>query len=128
MKVRVLRNSFAGCPDNAKTGGFSDQSVVHLTIGTEREVHAVSVFSGVVFLMVLNDLDFFVWLPAWLFQVLDGSLPSDWIIGVFDDDPVAVIGPRFVAESLESYTRMVEEDPTLIRMMRDRIDHQIEST
>jgi hypothetical protein len=125
MKIRVLRNSFVGCPDNAKTAGFSDQSVVHLTIGSEREVHAVSFFSCVLFLLVLDDLDFFVWLPAWLFEVLDGSLPSDWIIGVFNDDPVAVIGPRFVAESLESYTRMVEEDPRIVSLMRDRIAHQI---
>lgn len=121
MKARTLRNSFKGCPPAAKPVGFSEQSVVHVQIGSEYEVHALSVFSRVTFLLIVDDLGMFSWLPAWLFEVSERRMPTDWIVSLFNDDPSAVIGPPLIAENLETYSRFVEQEPELVNAMRERI-------
>ena len=121
MKVRVSRNSFKDCPASSKTAGFTERTVVRLKIGAELDVHALSFFSGVTFLLVVDDLGTFSWLPAWLFELVDREIPSDWVIGLFNADPSAVIGPPIIASSLDAYSRFVEHDPDLVNAMRERI-------
>lgn len=98
---------------------FAVPGQVFLTPNRTYDVHAIAVFEGVVALQVMDDLwaetrlpD---WYPAWLFDVVERSLDDDWIVGVFQAEPAIVIGPDFVAASLESYEQMVE-------LYRDKVD------
>lgn len=91
---------------------FVSPGQVFLTRGREYDVHAIAVFRGVVQLQVTDDhyhgSGFPAWYPAWLFDVVEHSLDNGWIVGVFQAEPAIVIGPDFVAASLESYEQMVE--------------------
>jgi hypothetical protein len=74
------------------------------------EVHAVSVYDGIAFLQIVDDKDTPVFLPRPLFEMVESSIPTDWICNVFAEGPVQlVMGPAYVAESLESYDAMVDQ-------------------
>lgn len=87
----------------------------------EYEVHAVAVFEGLAMMQVVADLGHPVWEPAWLFDVVDSSLPSDWICSTFRNNPSLVLGPDFVAGSLEAYVSMVELHPEQVDRFWERI-------
>jgi hypothetical protein len=121
MNVCAIRNSFKGCPANVKLPGFFDESIIHIKIGSEYEVHAISIFSGVTFFLIINDFNLFDWKIAWLFETIDRKIPSDWIVSPFTDEPSLVIGPSIIAEDLDKYNRFVEGDPNLDYAMRKLI-------
>jgi hypothetical protein len=99
---------------------YSSESKTYITLGKEYEVYALSVFQGVVFLQVINDVDIIDWLPAWLFEVRDTSLPSDWIANLFQEEPVLILGPEFVASDEIAYARMAELHPAALEKFRQR--------
>jgi hypothetical protein len=98
---------------------FAVPGQVFLTPNRTYDVHAIAVFEGVVALQVMDDLWVETrlpnWYPAWLFDVVERALDDDWIVGVFQAEPAIVVGPDFVAASLESYEQMVE-------LYRDKVD------
>jgi len=66
------------------------------------------------FFQVINDLDSPVWLPAWLFRVIENTIPSGWRFNVFGNDLEMVLGPEFVAADEQAYKRMVELYPAAV--------------
>jgi len=121
MRVRTIRNSFKGCPSDVERSGFTEETVVHVKVGSDYEVLALSVFSGVAFILISDDLEMFSWLPGWLFEVAERQLPTDWIVSLFNEDPSVLIGPQLIADNLETYTRFVDQDPELVSAMRQRM-------
>ena len=88
--------------------GLVTPGQVFLTAGRTYAVFSLAVFKGRTTLQVVDDLRYPAWLPAWLFDVVDAAVPSDWICNVFHDDPVLVAGPPFVAKDQGAHARMVE--------------------
>lgn len=122
MRVSPTRNSFDGCPPELAALGFSAASQVEVSLGKEYDVHAMSLFRGVLFLQLVDDTDGIAWLPAWLFDVRDSSLPEDFICNLFGGEVGMVIGPEFVAADESSYSRMVELDPALVERFWGRLE------
>jgi hypothetical protein len=87
---------------------FATPGQVFITEGERYQVFAVAVFEGHGMLQVVDDLRYPAWLPAWLFDVDDPSLPRDWICNAFREEPVLLLGPDFVAKDHEAYASMVE--------------------
>jgi len=81
-----------------------------VTAGREYPVFALAVFEGQVLFQIIDDLEYPAWLPAWLFDLKDTEVPSDWICKVFREEPALVLGPEFVAKDRGAYNRMVELD------------------
>lgn len=78
----------------------------------EYEVFALANFQGRTNLLILDDLRRSDWYDSWLFEVIDSTLPSDWICNTFyTSEPTIVIGPDFIAKDQEAYGRMVEGEP-----------------
>lgn len=121
MIARAIRNSFNDIVPRLAALGFSPHSKVSLSIGTSYSVHAVSVYEGVVFFQIVDDKEFVMWLPAWLFALTEWDVPSDWICNVFAGDPELVMGPDFVASSLAAYSSMVDLLPESEEMFWKRI-------
>jgi hypothetical protein len=92
-----------------------------VTAGKEYEVHAAVVFEGLVAMQVVDDLGYPNWEPAWLFDVVDSAIPGDWICSAFHDDPALVLGPDFIARSLDEYVAMVELDPQQVERFWNRV-------
>lgn len=92
-----------------------------VTVGKEYEVHAATVYEGLVLLQIVDDLDCVGWKPAWLFDVVDSAIPTDWICSAFHGEPSLVLGPDFVAGSLEGYAAMVDLESNQIAKFWTRV-------
>lgn len=123
MRVISIRNTFNNCPSQIRTLGYSKESQAEITEGKEYEVFAISCWRTVVFLQIINDVGYPSWLPAWLFEVREMLLPSDWICNLFGGELTMIIGPVFVARDETSYNKMVELDAMSVDMFWQRIEN-----
>jgi len=121
MRVRAIRNKFEGCPAAVAAFG-SPQSDTNITLGKEYEVHALSVFQGVVGLLIACDVNIPIWLPSWFFEVSESTTPSDWICSLPGDNLQMVLGPKFIAADEASHNRMVELDSESVAAFWQRVD------
>lgn len=110
MRAKATRNKFEDYPAMIAALG-SSHSDIYITKGEEYEVYALSVFEGIVFLQIINDVNIITWLPAWFFEMREASMPSDWICCLLGTDLQMVLGPKFIAADESTYRRMVELDP-----------------
>ena len=121
MKVKVIRNNFYDCPSSLMTTGFSKDSIVNLNKGCFCQVFAMSIFSGVVFVLLKDAHGVFTWLPSWLFEVIEGEMPDYWVTRFFDNDPSCLIGPEFLVNDLDAYSRFVGQEPELVARMNELV-------
>src|SRR6185312_14332271 len=100
MRVRVRNVEFRQAPPEV----IGASSVEHLELakGDEHEVYAVCVFEGMTSFQIIVDRTFPIWRRSWFFEVVDPSLPHDWICKSFQDQPSLVIGPEFLARDIQS--------------------------
>ena len=110
MQAKAIRKKFERVPPEVAAFG-SSESETHVSIGKRYEVHALSVYSHVVCLQVVNDVEVIAWLPAWFFEISDPTIPDDWNCNVFSGDLQMILGPDFVSRDEDSYRRMVEMHP-----------------
>lgn len=94
---------------------------VFLKAGAEYEVFALAVFEGRLTLQIVDDLGYVSWEPAWLFYVIDSSIPADWICNFFREEPSLILGPPFVARDVDSYASMVELESAVVNQFWARV-------
>src|SRR3569623_317575 len=101
--------------------GFVVPSQVFLTLMKEYEVHGVSVYKGVTFVLLIDDTNTPAFFHRAYVEVVDSEVPNDWICNVFPDDPVqCVLGPSFMAKDLESYEGVVDLQATQMELFWNR--------
>lgn len=120
MRVQARQADHALAP--APVRPYLGQTLI--TAGKEYEVHAAVVFEGLVLVQVVDDVGYPGWKPAWLFDVVDPSVPTDWICSTFHDDPSLVLGPEFVAGGQERYAAMVELEPEQVERFWKRVEER----
>ena len=119
MRVTMTRTSRKGAPPSVAPFIPVD---VPFTVGQDYEVHAITVYQGVVaFLVVEDEGEFPVWVPAWMCKTVAGEMPGDWVANLVDEGHL-VIGPQFLARDLQSYVDMVELNPEQIARFWRRLD------
>jgi len=121
MRARATRNKFVGCPAEVAAFG-SPQSDTNITVGKEYEVHALSVFQGVVCLQIVGDVNIITWLPSWFFEISEARMPGDWVCCLPGGSLQMVLGPEFIAADEPSYNRMVELDSKSVAAFWQRVD------
>lgn len=121
MRVKATRNNFEGCPPAVAAFG-SPQSETNITLGKEYEVHALSVFQGVVCLQIVGNVNIITWLPSWFFEISEATMPDDWVCCLPGGDLQMVLGPKFLAADESSYNRMVELDSESVMAFWQRVD------
>lgn len=87
--------------------GLFPKSILHLTKERAYEVYAISLFENAFFVLVVNDAETPCWLPIDVFSFSNNRMPSSWVCNFFDAEPKMVIGPTFIAKSIEDYNAMV---------------------
>jgi len=92
-----------------------------LKAGAEYDVFALAVFEGRLSLQILDDLGYVSWEPAWLFDVIDSSIPADWICNFFREEPSMIAGPPFVARDTKSYASMVQLESDAVNQFWARV-------
>jgi hypothetical protein len=91
-------------PENRRR--FMNQ--LRLTPGRRYEVHGVSVFDQMVFVLVVDDIDTDAFCLAAAFRVVDGSIPQGWVCTPSDGVVQFVLGPPFLAASVETYNTFLD--------------------
>jgi len=119
MQVVARAVDLAAAP--GEQAGLLTPGQVFVTPGRKYAVFALAVFKGRITLQVVDDLKYPAWLPAWLFDVVDAAVSSDWICNIFRDDPVLVAGPAFVAEDQAAHARMVELEANEVDLFWKRV-------
>ena len=107
MRVRARVKDYATAPKAIRL--YLGQTLI--TSGREYQVYAAAVFEGIVVVQVVDDSGGPGWKPAWLFEVVERTVPEKWICSIFRDEPSLILGPAFVAGTLDQYKAMVELDP-----------------
>jgi hypothetical protein len=121
MRVRY-RDVLKTCPSEAV---FATPAQVFLSTGKEYDVHAVSVYNGIVFLQIVDDGQMPELLPRSLFEVVDSSVPDDWICNAFPEGPVQLLlGPAFFADSPASYDGMIDRDAKQVGAFWQRVGYR----
>lgn len=110
----------AVCPP--REAQYVTPSQVFLSMGKHYEVHALSVYDGVCFLLVVDDASAADFKPRALFDVVDPELPADWICNTFPTGPVQLlIGPEFIARDVASYDDMIDQRAEQLARFRERL-------
>lgn len=120
MRVLAREVDLTRCPPRVAESARPGQ--VFVTAGKQYEVYAVAVFEGCPMLQIVDDLRSAAWLPAWLFDVIDASLPVDWICNLFREEPALVMGPLFVATDQTAYSSMVELESGQVDRFWNRVE------
>jgi hypothetical protein len=91
-----------------------------ITADKEYEVHAVGIYfyaTALILFQIVDDLRYPAWLPHVLFEIVERTLPSDWLCNIFPPESgrptVFVLGPEFIVKDGDSLDAMVllEADP-----------------
>jgi hypothetical protein len=121
MRVRFKRPDPTTVPRNEEFYVAPEQ--LFFTEGESYVVHAVSVYDGVTFLQVVDDLQTPLFRPRTLFEADDLTIPSDWIVNVFQQGPIQLLmGPPYVAKDLESYNAMIDQRAPQMKQFWKRVD------
>lgn len=121
--MRVRFRSLAVDASLSNEAGYISRGQIFLSPGKSYEVYVVSVYDGVVFMQVVDDLETPIFLPRTLFEVVDSQVPQDWICNAFPGGPVQlVLGPTFVAEGLGSYEAMIDQRRPQVEKFWRRVD------
>lgn len=90
---------------------FVSRSQTFITPGRTYEVHAISCYQKVIFVLVHDDYEMPAFIPRDLFEIISKVVPSDWICNIFTDHGVDfVLGPEFIAKDIDSYNAVVDQE------------------
>lgn len=120
MRARFHKPDLLNCSENELK--FLSPSQMFFSMGKEYEVHAVSVYDGTTFLLLVDDLETPAFHPRFAFETTDSSVPGDWICNVFSGGPIQlVLGPEFIAKDQEAYNAMVDQEMAPVNALWRRI-------
>jgi hypothetical protein len=127
MIVRCIANTGADLPavNIDPRSGYNRTTEFPLTIGREYSVFGMTAFLGSVWYYIIDDDDheWPIWKPSALFDVVNGSLPSDWTVGYrrYDvDNQFPVISFPEWAHDPTFYERLLDGDPEAARVFAAR--------
>lgn len=122
MKVMAVPERIDWLTETLKNNGFSEQNQFDVTSSMVYEVHAIVLWSGCVVYQVLGDSGIISWIPSTLFDVIEHSLPSDWLANSLDEEVPFAIGPDFVVRDKCAYAEMVELVPEKVALFKKRLE------
>lgn len=120
MRVLARKVNWSECP--SEIAPYTKQGQTFLTVGSEYEVHAVAIYKGFPAFQVIDDLRQPSWEASWLFEVVNRTVPEDWICNVFQEDPLLVLGPEFIARDRASYGAMVDLEADQVDLFWKRVE------
>jgi hypothetical protein len=105
--------------------GVTAKTEFAVTPGRIYLVFGVTMLLGIAWYYVLDDdgHDWPTWVPAPLFDIVDGTIPASWIVGYFrfsrDEQYPLISFPEWATDH-SFYERLVEGDSEAIRVFATR--------
>jgi hypothetical protein len=127
MIVRCIANTGASLPaaNIDARRGYSESTEFPLTVGGDYPVLALTVFLGTAWYFVLDDdgNPWPTWSPSALFEIIDGSLPSSWMVGRVgasaDEHRIIISFPEWATDPT-FYERLVDGESEATHVFADR--------
>ena len=94
---------------------FGNVAQWRITNGRAYTVVGLIVYSGVVLILVQDDIGRPAFLPITAFHRFDGNIPSDWSAKVLSDT-ITAIGPPFLVGEKGAFNDFVDGDPGRARL------------
>lgn len=128
MKVRCVSNSGSFLPKECldPRWGYSSETEFPLTTGRVYVVYAMTTQLAHLWYYVLDDnqLPYPVWQPSPLFDVVDGSLPGDWLINHHRSDNAGfyplISYPAWANDGFY-YERLVDGEPEAVQLFSQAV-------
>lgn len=127
MIVRCIETTGDALPSASRDPlqGIDMDTVFAVSQEREYPVYAVTVLLGITWYYVMDDdrHPWPTWVPAPLFDVVDGSLPSSWRLGYFRfarDDQYPILSFPEWAQDHQFYERLVDGDPVAVEVFSHR--------
>jgi hypothetical protein len=120
MRVRFREIDLTNC--SAKELSYVSPSQLFFSASREYEVHAISVYDEVTFLLVVDDLNTPSFRPRVAFDTIEAGVPADWICNTFANGPIQLLlGPEFIAKNADAYNAMVDQERVQVEAFWQRI-------
>ena len=127
MLVRCISKKGATLPAFAYDGrqGVTSDTEFPVTPSRTYFVFGVTLLLGIAWYYVVDDdgHDWPTWMPAPLFDVVDGTIPGSWIVGYFRfsrDNQYPMLSFPEWANDHSFYERLVDGDPEAVRVFSER--------
>lgn len=123
MIIRCATNTGDALPSTAfdSSQGVTADTEFAVTPGRSYPVFGLTVLLGITWYYVLDDdgHEWPVWVPAALFEVVDGSIPDSWLIGYFrfsrEEQYPLISFPEWATDH-SFYERLVDGQPEAERV------------
>jgi hypothetical protein len=127
MIVRCIANTGESLPsvNIAPRAGYERSTEFPLTVGHAYVVFALTVFLGTAWYYVMDDDDLAwpTWMPSSLFEIEDGTVPSNWVVGYFrfsqDDQRPMLSFPEWATDH-GFYERLVDGEAEAVEIFERR--------
>ncbi|MEV5576073.1 hypothetical protein AB0L06_39085 [Spirillospora sp. NPDC052269] len=99
------------------SAAYNPMAVADVTIGSSYPVAAISIYSGMVMVLIRDDAQLPCWYPMEMFDVVDPHLPSDWLFANYSDSEFlqAIWGYEELVMDESHYDALLErEDGALV--------------
>jgi hypothetical protein len=119
MLVQARQVDYSECPPEIRP--FATPGQVFLEMGKRYRVFGIRTEppimekngatppGKVVLFLVVDDIGYPSWKPAWLFDIVDPRLADDWIYNQIGGEPI--FAPPIVAETEESLVDLMDHVP-----------------
>jgi hypothetical protein len=118
MRVTCICNNGQSLSDQFLRRGYTVKSAFSVSVGKEYEVFAMSLWSGVMLLLLADEHHLPNWFPMELFSWSDASLPAGWsfVPSLANEHGLqALWGYQRLTTDASHYDGLVERDPEALR-------------
>ena len=120
MRVICNGNTGQSLTSRCLNLGNTRESLFPVSVGKEYYVFAISLWQGVIYLLLTDDYHLPYWFPMCLFSVNDPRLPEDWLFSFFDDEGderglQALWGYDQLINDATHYEALIEREPEALR-------------
>jgi hypothetical protein len=131
--MRVICNSDSGrsLSKGLLALGYTPQSNFAVSIGREYRVYAMSLWQGVIMVLLKDDTRLPNWFPIPLFTVTDSHLPENWLFSSHNGDESCsrtMWGYDKLVTDVAHYDLLIEKHPEALKIFYEEEKHRVSST
>jgi len=114
---------------------YTDETVFHLTVGSDYLVMGMALFQTGLIVLVRDDTGRPNWYPIGLFYLVDQTIPADWEFAITDAKSASGVGPaegvaaqwgyRELIQTPSHHEELIERVPSALKIFEAEFARQI---
>lgn len=134
MIARCVHNNGAELGVQERRRSFTDETVFHVTLGSEYRVFAMGIWETELNVLICDDTGKPNWWPIGLFEFEDQAVPCDWEFALLDGQAasggdssnrsVARWGYREMIRNPKHHDDLIERKPEALKIFANELAKQ----